>query len=113
MAHLTFITFNSQRFATNPNGEDRVIRKINNVGVDVICMSSGMAGKDFRWNFTKITAGTWVHGVIISRFATDDILNESSWGMLLLLFYVPMQTLPDFPMCPSQVYTIHIHMQQM
>ena len=45
-----------------------------------------------------------VHGVIISRFAIDDILIESSWGMLLLLFYVPMQTRPDFPMCPSQVY---------
>ena len=36
LAHLTFITFNSQNFATNLNGEDRIIRKIHNVGVDVM-----------------------------------------------------------------------------
>ena len=36
LARLTFIPFNYQHFATDHNGEDRVIRQIHNVGVDVM-----------------------------------------------------------------------------
>ena len=116
LAHLTFITFNSDYVTTNPNGGDQIIRKIQGVGVAVRLYVIGY-GQERKLELHERNCMN-TSGVTINRFAIDDILNESLWGMLLLLFYVFMQT-SRFPTVSSTgLYTVDCylsiihHMQQ-